>query len=161
VSEIERKLQVPPGSCAWKAQVAIGRQRRPGLRGLKAETATLGSTRLPLRAVNPALGPGGPLHLRDLFTDPRYEYLQAMVDARATTGASTDKFVTARGEVDTVRYGAVIDPGGLIDVRGAGESYDGRYRVDSVTHTISRGSHRQAFVLTLKGTGSTISSVRL
>jgi hypothetical protein len=121
--------------------------------------ATLGSTRLPPLATNPALSPGGLLQRRDLFTDPRYGYLQALVDAQATTDVSTDNVVTAQGEVDTLRYGSVIAAPGLIDVRGAGQSYDGRYRVDSVTHTIARGSYRQAFVLAREGTGSTISSV--
>jgi hypothetical protein len=121
--------------------------------------ATLGSTRLPPLATNPAFNPVGLLQRRDLFTDPRYGFLQAMVDAQATTDTSTDNVVTAQGEVDTVRYGYVIDPTGLIDVRGAGQSYDGRYRINSVTHNISRGSYRQAFVLAREGTGSTISSV--
>lgn len=121
--------------------------------------ATLFSTRLPPLAANPALNPVGLLQRRDLFTDPRYGYLQALADAQATTDVSTDSVVTAKGEVDTLRYGAVIDAAGLIDVRGAGQSYDGRYRVNSVTDTISRGSYRQAFELAREGTGSTISSV--
>ncbi|HEY0044658.1 MAG TPA: hypothetical protein VGB62_08925 [Allosphingosinicella sp.] len=121
--------------------------------------ATFGSTRLPPLAADPALSPAGLLQRRDLFTDPRYGYFQAMVDAQATTDVSTDNAVTAQGEVDTLRYGAVIEAPGLIDVRGAGLSYDGRYRVNSVTHTIGRGTYRQAFVLAREGTGSTISSV--
>ena len=121
--------------------------------------ATLASTRLPPLATNPAFNPTGLLQRRDLFTDPRYGYLQAMVDAQATTDVSTDNVVTAQGEVDITRYGAVIDAAGLIDVRGAGQSYDGRYRVNTVTHTIARGSYRQAFQLAREGTGSTISSV--
>jgi hypothetical protein len=121
--------------------------------------ATFASTRLPPLATDPAFSPGGLLQRRDLFTDPRYGYFQAMVDAQATTDVSTDKVVTAQGEVDTLRYGAVIEAPGLIDVRGAGQSYDGRYRVDAVTHRIARGSYTQAFTLAREGTGSTISTV--
>ena len=120
---------------------------------------TVGSTRLPPLAANPALSPAGLLQRRNLFIDPRYGYLRAMVDAQGTTDASTDNVVVAQGEVDTLRYGWVIDVPGLIDVRGAGQSYDGRYRVESVTHRIARGSYRQAFSLAREGTGSTISSV--
>lgn len=121
--------------------------------------ATLGSTRLPPLATDPALSPLGLLQRRDLFVDPRYGYIEAMVASQAKTDVSTDNVVTAQGEVDTLRYGSVIDAAGLIDVRGAGRSYDGRYRVDSVTHTIARGSYRQAFVIAREGTGSTIASV--
>lgn len=121
--------------------------------------ATFASTRLPPLAANPAFNPGGLLQRRNLFTDPRYGYLQALVDAQAQTDVSTDAVVTAQGEVDTLRYGAVLDAAGLVDVRGAGQSYDGRYRINSVTHKIARGSYRQAFVLAREGTGSTLSSV--
>jgi hypothetical protein len=121
--------------------------------------ATLASMRLPPLAVDPAFNPGGLLQRRDLFTDPRYGYLQALVDAQSQTDISTDKVVTAQGEVDTLRYGSILDVPGLVDVRGAGQSYDGRYRVEAVTHSIARGSYKQAFTLNREGTGSTISSV--
>ena len=93
------------------------------------------------------------------FTDPRYGYLQALVDAQAITDVSTDQVVSAKGELDTIRYGAVLNTPGLVDVRGAGESYDGRYYIPTVTHTLRRGAYRQAFTLTREGTGSTVSSV--
>jgi hypothetical protein len=67
--------------------------------------------------------------------------------------------VTAQGEVDTLRYGAVLEAAGLVDVRGAGRSFDGRYRIDTVTDRIARGSYRQAFSLAREGTGSTIDRV--
>jgi hypothetical protein len=121
--------------------------------------ATLGTTRLPHLATNPAFNPTGLLQRRNLFTDPRYGYLEALVDAQAQTDVSTDQVVTAQGEIDTLRYGAVLDPWGLVDVRGSGQSFDGRYRINSVTDRISRGSYRQGFVLEREGTGSTISSV--
>ena len=121
--------------------------------------ATFASTRLPPLAADPAFSPGGLLQRRNLFTDPRYGYLRAMADAQAQTDVSTDRAATARGELDTSRYGAILDVPGLVDVRGAGESYDGRYRVDAVTHSLARGKYRQSFTLAREGTGSTIGRV--
>jgi hypothetical protein len=121
--------------------------------------ATLGSLRLPPLATDPAFNPTGLLQRRNLFTDPRYGYMQALVDAQAQTDMSTDNVVTAQGELDTLRYGSILEAPGLVDVRGAGQSYDGRYRVNSVTHSLARGSYKQAFTLAREGTGSTISRV--
>lgn len=121
--------------------------------------ATVATTRLPPLSTDPVFQPEGLLQRRNLFTDPRYGYLQALVDAQAETDVSTDAAVTAQGEVDTLRYGFVLDAGGLVEVRGAGQSFDGRYRVDSVTDRIARGSYRQSFALAREGTGSTIERV--
>jgi hypothetical protein len=110
-------------------------------------------------ATDPAFNPIGLLQRRNLFTDPRYGYMQAYVDAQAQTDTSTDRAVTAQGELDTLRYGSILDAPGLVDVRGAGRSYDGRYRVSTVTHSLARGSYKQAFTLVREGTGSTISRV--
>jgi hypothetical protein len=120
---------------------------------------TLVSTRQPSLATNPALNPLGLLQRRDLFTDPRYGYMQAYVDEQAATDVSTDNVVSVQGELDTVRYGAVLDAPGLVDVRGAGQSYDGRYVVREVTHSIRRGAYKQAFKLSREGVGSTIERV--
>lgn len=121
--------------------------------------ATLASTRLPPFATSPALDLFGLLQRRNLFCDPRYGYLMAMVNAQAQTDMSTDQVVVGQGELDTVRYGDVLNVPGLVDVRGSGLSYDGRYYIQAVTHTIARGSHRQAFTLTREGVGSTVSRV--
>jgi hypothetical protein len=39
----------------------------------------------------------------------------------------------------------------LVGVRGAGFAYDGFYYVNSVTHTLSRGSYKQSFSLSRDG----------
>ena len=44
--------------------------------------------------------------------------------------------VTARGELDVLRYGSVLKARQLVGVRGAGTAYDGLYYVKSVTHKI-------------------------
>jgi hypothetical protein len=124
-----------------------------------APLATFTSTRLPPFATDPALDTFSLLQRRDLFIDPRYGYLKAMVDAQATTDVSTDRVVTAQGELDTLRYGDILAVPGLVDVRGVGQSFDGRYYIPNVTHTLSRGSYRQSFTLTREGLGSTVESV--
>lgn len=121
--------------------------------------ATLGSTRLPPFAADPALNPANPFQARALFTDPRYGYLRALADAQAVTDVSTDQVVVATGSVDTLRYGAVLEAPGLVDLRGAGMTHDGRYYVAEVAHSLSRGAYRQQFTLTREGVGSTIRSV--
>jgi hypothetical protein len=55
--------------------------------------------------------------------------------------------VTASGSLDVTRYGGVLKARQLVAVRGAGLTYDGAYRVDSVTHSIKRGEYKQNFTL--------------
>lgn len=62
--------------------------------------------------------------------------------------------VTASGTVDVARYGHVLKAGQLVGVRGAGESNDGHWHVDSVSHTVRPGSYTQSFTLSRDGTGS-------
>jgi hypothetical protein len=65
--------------------------------------------------------------------------------------------VTGTGEVDTVRYGSVLQARKLVGVRGVGLSYDGFYYLRQVTHHIEVGedsSYTQSFVMTREGTTS-------
>jgi len=68
--------------------------------------------------------------------------------------------VTGDGELDTVRYGAVLRARKLVGVRGVGLSYDGNYYVSRVTHVISRGAYTQRFTLRREGVGSLVPVVR-
>jgi phage protein D len=78
---------------------------------------------------------------------------QAIVDR------STDNVVTASGQLDTARYGELLQLRGIIRLRGAGYTHDGEYYIKSVTHKIRKGEYKQSFTLTREGSGSTISSV--
>ena len=65
--------------------------------------------------------------------------------------------VTGTGELDTVRYGSVLQARQLVGVRGVGLSYDGFYYLRQVTHHIEVGeesSYTQSFVMTREGTTS-------
>jgi len=120
---------------------------------------TLFSTRLPPMASEPALDFNQPFVRNRQYQDPRLGYMRGLDLAQSDTDVSTDQVVTAQGELDSLRYGSILEAPGLVDVRGSGHSYDGRYYVQSVTHTISRGVYKQAFTLTREGTGSLVSEV--
>jgi hypothetical protein len=76
---------------------------------------------------------------------------QAFVDAQRRTNASSQKVVTATGEVDGLRYGAVLLARSTVDVRGVGATFDGRYYVPSVTHSIRKGEYKQQISLQRSG----------
>jgi hypothetical protein len=59
--------------------------------------------------------------------------------------------ITGSGTLDVTRYGRPLRSKLLVGVRGAGVAYDGLYYVNSVTHTLSRGSYKQSFSLSRDG----------
>ena len=85
---------------------------------------------------------------------------QAWARAQAQTDKSTDNVVTATGELNALRYGDLLQPRGIVGLRGAGYSYDGLYYVKEVTHTIARGSYTQGFQLAREGVGAISPLVR-
>ena len=62
--------------------------------------------------------------------------------------------VGGHGELDVRRYGHILKARRLVSVRGASQSYDGRYFVVSVTHDLAMGRYRQQFRLTRDGLGT-------
>ena len=80
--------------------------------------------------------------------------MQAFSRAQAETDASTDHTVEVSGDLDASRYEALLQPRGLVGLRGAGYNYDGLYYVKSVTHNIKKGEYKQHFTLTREGLGS-------
>jgi hypothetical protein len=85
---------------------------------------------------------------------------EAQERAKATFLNSQDTALTATGELDTPRYGHILEVGRLVGVRGAGILYDGLYLVRAVTHSLRRGSYKQRFTLGREGLGTTTSVVR-
>lgn len=79
---------------------------------------------------------------------------QAYARAQALTDESTDEVVTASGELDALRYEAILKPRGLVGLRGVGYSYNGFYYVKQVSHSLQRGSYTQSFTLTREGVGA-------
>lgn len=94
------------------------------------------------------------------------EYTKGMSEARAQaiaqaiTDKSIDEVVTATGELDVLQYGDLLQPRGLVGLRGAGYSYDGDYYVKKVIHKISKESYKQSFTLTRDGLGALTATVR-
>jgi hypothetical protein len=88
------------------------------------------------------------------FTDPRLGHLDALAKAQAITDLSMDNVVVAQGQLNTLRYGHILQAPGIVGVRGVGHSYDGQYYVQSVTHKLARGNYQQQFTLTRSGLGS-------
>ncbi|MBG1267324.1 hypothetical protein [Nostoc sp. WHI] len=87
------------------------------------------------------------------------EIAQAQAYAQAIANRSVDDVVTITGEVDTVRYGSLLQTRGVVTLRGVGLNYDGLYYIKNVTHKISKGDYKQSFTITREGLGSTIRQV--
>ncbi len=79
--------------------------------------------------------------------------IQAALRALSLESQSSDA-VTVTGEVDAVRYGRALRSRRLVGVRGVGDSYDGMYYVQEVTHRIKRGEYKQSFSLRREGRGA-------
>lgn len=106
------------------------------------------------------LAAGDPLaHARTrVYRDSAADSAMAFARAQALTDASVENAVQASGELDTGRYGAILQARSLVDLRGAGFLFDGTWYVKSVTHKIERGTYKQAFTLGREATGSTSST---
>ena len=102
----------------------------------------------PVTPLNPPLGIFVPIpSTTEVMTatsklDPGLALMLGM--ARASQSADV---VSGTGTLDVERYGQVLKARQLVGVRGAGPAFDGLHYVDSVTHTLSRGSYKQNFTL--------------
>jgi len=79
-----------------------------------------------------------------------------------TSSSETSDVIQADGVVDGVRYGRALRARRLVDVRGAGQSYNGTYYVTQVIHNITRlptGDYKQRFTLTRDGRGASGTSI--
>lgn len=77
--------------------------------------------------------------------------IQVRKRAQKRTDDSVRRMVTASGELDVTRYGAVLRARQLVDLRGAGERFSGTYYVKSVTHSLQDGRYRQRYTLERDG----------
>jgi hypothetical protein len=106
---------------------------------------------IPVPDVNPLSPPLGqksplPLKISPMTGLAKYNPIQAAGIALAKA-ASTANVITGRGTLDVLRYGSILPARTIVEVRGAGLTYDGQYFVDSTTHTIKPGSYKQSFSL--------------
>ena len=90
-------------------------------------------------------------------------YAQALLKTFSGARESSDA-IQATGEVDVVRYGRALRSRQKVEVRGAGQSYDGTYYVTKVVHNITRfptGAYKQSFTLKRDGRGALGNSVTI
>lgn len=101
-------------------------------------------------------------------TNPQARHIQegltperATAVAQGITNESALEAVTASGELDGLRYGAVLQAHTTVEVRGVGATFDGKYFVQSVNHSISKGQYKQRFTLKRGGVFPTRPLVQL
>lgn len=118
----------------------------------KMPVSTFASLRSPL-ASQPAWLVNQPNVRTKQFRNSGLNVLQAYGKAQAETDKSMD-VLTVTGELDSLRYGDILQARKLVGLRGAGYSHDGLYYVKSVTHKIKHRDYKQSFTLTREGLGS-------
>lgn len=121
---------------------------------------TFSSTRPPLVSQPALVANLSNARTRLLGQQGGLSYMQAFARAQGTTDEASERTVTASGELDALRYGRLLTPRGLVDLRGAGYNHNGTYYVKSVTHTIGKGSYKQRFTLTREGVGALLPVVQ-
>jgi len=124
------------------------------LTGARLPVDTFVSTRLPPLVLDPALTPLHTTRTMLAKGSGGLDIMAAYARAQADTDRSVDAVVTAKGELDVMRYGGVLRARSLVGMRGAGFTHDGLYYVQQVTHRISGSSYTQSFVLNREGEDS-------
>lgn len=115
--------------------------------------------RLPL-ALTPSLNFLSPPRQAQ-YRDTGRSVMQAYSTAQAQTDQSLDNVVKITGELDTVRYGGLLQLRQLVGLRGVGYTYDGLYYVKQVTHRVQQGQYKQSFTITREGLVTTVPGVRV
>jgi len=110
---------------------------------------------IPIPNLNPLQPPLGVLstplsNITMLKDTAKMNPMQALSRGLAEAKKSQDA-VSARGELNVLRYGRPLKARSLVGVRGAGMAYDGLYYVSSVKSTLKRGEFKQSFNLTRNG----------
>jgi hypothetical protein len=119
---------------------------------------TFASLRPPLAAF-PAWLFDQPNVRTEQFRESGVDTMQAFARAQGRVEDSMD-VVVANGQLDALRYGDLLQPRGLVGVRGAGYLHDGLWYVKNVAHRIRKENYSQDFTLTREGWGSTVPVVR-
>ncbi|GAC1503578.1 MAG: hypothetical protein NVS2B14_16320 [Chamaesiphon sp.] len=108
----------------------------------------------PSLATQPALAKQA-YHKIQQYRETGRDTVQAIGRIHASADRSVDNVVTVTGELNTARYGTLLQARRLVGLRGVGATYDGLYYVKSVTHKISPGEYKQNFTITRDGIGTT------
>ncbi len=114
---------------------------------------TFAGTRSPLSS-QPAYLANQPNVRTRQFRQSGLNTMQSYARAQGQTDASMDDVLTATGNLNSLRYGNILQPRGLVGLRGVGYNHDGLYYVKRVTHDIRKGQYQQNFTLTREGKGA-------
>jgi hypothetical protein len=106
---------------------------------------------IPIPDVNPLSPPLGlrppiPLRAEPLTGMARLTPAQAAMIGLAKA-AKAAQVISGSGTLNVLRYGRLLQPRQLVEVRGAGRPHDGLHYVKSVTHNIKPGEYKQSFSL--------------
>jgi phage protein D len=120
--------------------------------------AVTSATTWPLTALAQTASIAGNLARKRQFISPQDAggLASSSVDGlmqRASRGAAR-----AQARIDGLAYGSIVSPAQLIEVGGAGATFDGNYYVEAVEHELRRGTYRQTLTLSREGLGSTVAS---
>jgi hypothetical protein len=88
------------------------------------------------------------------FRESGVNTMQAFGRAQGQADATVDA-VSVEGELDTGRYGDMLQARSLVGLRGAGYQHDGLWYVKEVKHELKPGAYKQGFTLKREGLGST------
>ena len=110
---------------------------------------------IPIPNVNPLSPPLGkrmpiPLQVHPLTGVSHYNPIQAVVVGLAKA-ARASQVISGSGSLSVMRYGQLLKPRRLVEVKGAGYPHDGLHFVRSVTHNIKPGEYKQSFTLARNG----------
>jgi hypothetical protein len=141
---------------------ALGPQTVTGLvqdrdTGVTMPVQTFASTEIPLSLLPLALV-NFPNTRSSQFRESGVNIEEAFGRAQGTTDA-TAHGVSVDGELDAATYGSILQPRGLVGLRGVGFQHDGLWYVKKVSHHIKIGTYTQSFTLTRDGHGSTVPAV--
>jgi len=120
---------------------------------------------LPVPAPNllsPSLAnrPATPLRTTVLRDTANLNAIQAALRMLQAASESSDA-MAGSGQLDAAQYGQALRSRRFVNVRGAGQTHDGKYYVSQVTHRIKRGEYKQSFTLAREGRGATSSKVEM
>lgn len=106
---------------------------------------------IPVPDINPFSPPLGPRMPTPLRFEPltgmaKYSLPQALMVGMAKAARAAE-VISGSGSLNVMRYGRVLKPRRLVEVRGAGLPHDGLHYVRSVTHQIKPGEYKQSFTL--------------
>jgi hypothetical protein len=110
--------------------------------------------------LNPPLGaiPPIPKKFEQLDGTARLSPMRAAM-VGLTRASNTEDVIEARGSLDVLRYGRILEARKLVGVRGVGAPFNGLYFVKSVKHKIKRGEYKQDFTMSRNALVSTLAKV--